>query len=98
MSEAAIITKIARISEVIGWQAGVGGMETAGALVSYLARFPEKIPAFMADDFSVVSDLPTDWLRWGCLTWYSQDGRIIDPQWARQAMVIRDMEKGPSHD
>jgi hypothetical protein len=92
----AVIEKIARCAEAIGWQAGVGAMETAGALVSYLARFPEKTPAFMADDFSIVSDLPTDWLRQGLLTWQAADGRIIDPEFARRDALIKGMQRNPN--
>ena len=88
------LQKVVRTADAIGWQAGVGGMETAGALISYLGRFPEKLPAFMADDFSVISDLPTDWLTQGCLTWHARDGRLISPEWARRAMLIKDLEKG----
>ena len=88
------LAKVAQTAEVIGWQAGVGAMETAGALISYLSRFPEKLPAFMADDFSVISDMPTDWLFQGCLTWHGANGKIIKPEFARRAIVIRDLEKG----
>ena len=92
-SAAQFLAKVIQTAEAISWQAGVGAMETAGALVSYLGRFPERLPAFMADDFSVISDLPTDWLRQGCLTWHGMNGKIIDPEFARRATVIRDMEK-----
>lgn len=89
------LTKLAKVAEVVAWQAGVGGMETAGSLVSYLARFPEKLPAFMADDFSVVSDLPANWLIQGCLTWHAQNGRVVTPEFVRRAEVIRKL--GDSH-
>lgn len=88
------LAKVAYIAEVVGWQAGVGAMETAGSLISYLARFPEKLPAFMADDFSVISDLPSDWLTQGCLTWHARNGSVVKPEFVRRAKVIKDMEKG----
>ena len=91
---AAFLAKVIDIAEIIACQAGVGGMETAGALLSYLGRFPEKLPAFMADDFSIISDLPTDWLRQGRLTWHGADGKLYDPEWVRRQMAIKDLEKG----
>lgn len=90
----AFLAKVIDIAEIIASQAGVGGMETAGALISYLGRFPEKLPAFMADDFSIISDLPTDWLQQGCLTWHGADGKLYDPEWVRRQMAIKALEKG----
>lgn len=89
----AFLDKVVSIARAIGWQAGVGEMETAGSLISYLARFPEKLPAFMADDFSIISDLPTDWLTQGCLTWHRKDGKIVSPEHARQHAIIRKLER-----
>ena len=87
------LAKLVQTAEAIGWQAGVGAMETAGALISYLGRFPEKLPDFMADDFSVISDLPVDWLRQGCLTWHAAGGKVVEPEFVRRAIIIRDMGK-----
>ena len=42
------IETIAKMAHAIGWQAGVGGMETAGGIVSYLAQHPEHIGAALA--------------------------------------------------
>lgn len=98
ISAADFLAKVIQTAHAVGWQAGVGGMETAGALVSYLGRFPEKLPAFMSDDFSVVSDLPSDWLRQGCLTWHARDGGVVSPEWVRRQIAIKEMEKGQGHE
>ena len=90
------LAKVVSTAEAVGWQAGVGAMETAGALISYLGRFPEKLPAFMADDFSVISDLPTDWLIQGCLTWHRQkDGQVVSPEYVRRDRTIRRLKTPP---
>lgn len=89
------LAKVATLADDFGWQAGVGGMETAGALISYLARFPEKLPAFMADNFDLIGDFPPDWCVQGCLTWHARDGKVMRPEFVRRAKIIKDMERQP---
>ena len=80
------VIRIARDAHVIGWQAGVGGMETAGAIVSYLAAHQEKIELYFAGKES-----PIDWPNFtngGCLTWHAaESGRIVHPSEARAALT-----------
>lgn len=72
------IARVAQVAQAIGWQAGVGGMETAGTIVSYLAVHPERIAPFLAEGESPV-DWP-DFVHGGCLTWHAQDGgELIHP-------------------
>lgn len=80
---AAFIRKVALAAEAIGFQAGVGGMETAGGIISYLAAHPEHIAAFNKN--GSVFDLPNDWIIDGCLTWMAADGKIWHPDDARAA-------------
>lgn len=88
----AVIQRIAEAAEAVGWQAGVGGMETAGSIVSFLAAHPEHVEAFMAG--GSVLDWPVGWHEQGKLTWHGQDGKVYDPATARRARLIRKMEKG----
>jgi len=77
------IRKVANAAEAIGLQAGVGGMETAGGIISYLAAHPEQIAAFSKN--GSVFDLPDDWFSSGCLTWHAENGKVVHPSEARAA-------------
>lgn len=85
-----VIRKIAEVAAAIGWQAGVGGMETAGALVSVLAAHPEKIAAFLTGELSVVDDDALLRPEMGCLTWHAQSGKVMAPATARAARQMHD--------
>lgn len=80
------VLQIAKAAHAIGWQAGVGGMETAGAIVSYLAQHQDQIPLFFAGEVS-----PVDWRDFthgGCLTWHAQNGGgIVHPADVRAAAI-----------
>lgn len=91
-SAAETIAYIAKVSEEIAWQAGVGGMETAGSIVSYLAANPDKIDEFLAG--GSVLDWPFAWHAQGKLTWHGMDGKIHDPATVRRHDLIKKMEKG----
>lgn len=71
------IERIAAAARAIGFQAGVGGMETAGSIVSFLAANPQHIDSFMAG--GSVLDWAPNWHNAGCLTWHGADGRIHQP-------------------
>ncbi|KQM37983.1 hypothetical protein [Sphingomonas sp. Leaf10] len=70
--------RLIECSVAIGWQAGVGGRETAGAIVSYLAVHPERLQSFI-DCNENPFDWGEEWIKGGVLTWQTKDGRIIDP-------------------
>lgn len=72
------IARLVNVARAIGWQAGVGGRETAGAIVSYLATSPDEIEPFVAGELSPI-DFAGDWMRGGCLTWHAKDGRVVSP-------------------
>ena len=86
------IKQIARSAEVMAEQAGIGGMETAGAIVSFLARNPEWTGAFFKN--GSIFDLPLDWNERGCLTWHAMNGKIVHPDYARRSRIVKKMEKG----
>ncbi len=93
MTPKEVIDHIAEVAIAIGWQAGVGQMETAGSIISYLANNPDQIEDFMAGRVSPV-DWPMDWLVQGCLTWHGADGKIYTPEFVRRQKVIKQMERG----
>lgn len=73
-----VIARIAQAAEAIGFQAGVGERETAGAIVSYLATSPDEIAPFVDGNLSPV-DFAGDWISGGCLSWHAADGRVVRP-------------------
>lgn len=85
-----VIDRIATIAENLSVQAGVGGMETAGAIVSYLAEHPRDIEPCLR--FGTM-ELPTDWLRLGRLSWHAQNGKVVRPEFARRAAVISNLKR-----
>jgi len=87
-----VIARIAEVSAAVAWQAGVGGMETAGSIISYLAKHPEHIDAFMAG--GSVLDWPIGWHEHGELSWHGADGKIYQPEDVRRHRLIKQMEKG----
>jgi hypothetical protein len=79
-----VIARIAEIAAAFGQQAGVGGMETAGSLISYLAKHPRDIEPVLK--FGVM-ELPLDWIESGnlTLTWHAKSGEVIRPDQVSQA-------------
>lgn len=80
-----MILRIAEVSHAVGLQAGVGGMETAGAIVSYLAMHPEDIEPFLNGGFL---ELPSSLLEKGCLSWHAMNGKIVTPKQSRFGRII----------
>lgn len=81
------ICHVAKVSEAIGFQAGVGGRETAGAIISYLYDKPDKLDAFMKSGvFGWDSD---EWVTGGRLTWQANDGKVWHPAEARAARAAK---------
>jgi len=81
-----LTAELAKRSEIYAMQAGVGGMETAGGLVSYLAAHPEDIEPFLNGG---IFELPDDWILQGCLTHHAANGKIVHPETARHARIIK---------
>ena len=78
-----VIQRIAKASATFAHHAGVGGMETAGSIVSFLAANPHRIPDFMAG--GSIIDWPIGWHTAGCLSWHGMDGKIHHPAELEQA-------------
>lgn len=75
------ILRIARVAEAVGWQAGVGGCETAGAIVSYLAANPDQIDTFLKDGLLAALEAgdARDMHLNGRLTWHRRNGDVVSP-------------------
>lgn len=86
MSVTDFIQYVAECSRNIGFGAGVGEMETAGQIISYLAANPDKIDAFI--DGGTFA-WPLDWFENGCLSWHAMNGRIVRPEEARAARAAK---------
>lgn len=82
-AEKAVFARLVQAAEAIGFQAGVGERETAGAIVSYLATSPDEIAPFVDGTLSPV-DFAGDWISGGCLSWHAADGRVVRPLVERQ--------------
>lgn len=92
MTPTETIAYIAERADIFAAQAGVGGMETAGSIISYLATHPEHIKAFLND--GSMFDWPVGWHTLGNLTWHGMDGKIHGPADVRRQQLIKRMEKG----
>lgn len=88
---AAFIEQLAVRSEAFARAAGVGGMETAGHLISYLAENPRDLEPFLNGGFF---ELPDRWIEHGALTHHALNGKIVHPEQVRRARVVKAMEKG----
>jgi hypothetical protein len=88
ISAAALLERIEEVAESVAFQAGVGGIETAGAIVSFLAAHPDWIGAFMARGWL---GLPTEIHLKGNLTWQGSDGKIYGPQDVRISQIVKSM-------
>ena len=87
---------IAQVAEAVGRQAGVGGSETAGMIISCLAARPELIERFMVEGSSLLVEgeiLPDK----GLLTFHRIDGKVTTPQELREAMTVRDIRRAALH-
>lgn len=83
-----VIQRIAQVANNIGIHAGVGGCETAGAMISFLAANPDRIPIFLRDGWiEALGDVRDPWSS-GCLTFYRKlDGAVTTPEQLRAAIA-----------
>lgn len=101
MSESAqeTIAKIAEIAEAVGWQAGVGGMEMAGMIVSVLARHPDLTERFMKEGMGAFLDGDEADVRrlspeHGRLTFHrAKDGAVSTPEELHIAIEVDTLKR-----
>lgn len=86
-----VIKRIASVSRAIGFQANVGAMETAGSIISFLDRYPDRIDAFLAGEESPL-DWPIGWHTHGNLSWHGMDGKVHNPADVRRRAIIKKLE------
>lgn len=89
-SPEAVVQRIAQVAEAVSWQAGIGGMEFAGQLVSVFAKHPEMIAPFLegGSGFLLENEIGAEL---GCLTFYNQAGEITTPETLARARTARRM-------
>lgn len=85
----AVIQRIAEAADAVSFQAGVGGMETAGMIVSILAKHPDKIDGFLREGVGFLLDADLFSAEHGCLNFHNQIGGISTPKDARLARQAR---------
>lgn len=93
MTPEQVIKHIETVADAWAAAAGVGGMETAGSIVSFLAAHPERIGDFLSGKSSPL-DWPIGWHEQGRLSWHGQDGKIYRPEHVRRHRLIKQMEQG----
>ncbi len=81
------IKHIAEVADAFAAAAGVGGCETAGAIISYLAAHPDLVDRFMDDGSGLLMEIDARRIHLdGLLTWHRRDGSVISPAEARAAI------------
>ncbi|WP_375194692.1 hypothetical protein [Sphingobium sp.] len=86
---AEFISLLAERADQFAAMAGVGGMETAGHLISYLDENPRDLEPWMNGGFM---ELPDNWIERGSLTHHAMNGKIVPPRTVRQARVIKSLK------
>lgn len=84
-----LLAQIASLSEAIAFQSGTASSELAGQMVSVLARDPSLVARFMTDGSEMFLEgvfRP----ELGSLSWYSQNGQIVTPEFMREYLGKRD--------
>lgn len=81
-----VLERISAVCIAFGQQAGVGAMETAGAVVGWLSLNPADLEPFMVGG---IGELPADFFMRHELTWHAADGRVVQPAEARLAGAIK---------
>lgn len=72
------LNHVAAVSASVGRSAGVGGVETAGQIISCLAAGPENLDRFMVEGAELILD-GTIAIANGSLSWHASDGRVVSP-------------------
>lgn len=88
-----VIQRIAQAANTISAHAAIGGCETAGVMISFLAAHPDRIEAFFRDGWLEAVGDNDPWAT-GCLTFHRKlDGRVTTPQDLRISKTVRDLSR-----
>jgi hypothetical protein len=82
-----VIDLIAKLAHVTAWQSGVGGVETAGTIISFLHANPEHTAHVIGGGSLLDLDHVFDG-QYGSLTWHAQNGKIMSPKALREALRL----------
>lgn len=88
---ASFIKLLADRADTFAHLVGVGGMETAGHLISYLDDNMQDLEPWMNGGFE---ELPGRWIEHGSLTHHAMNGKIVAPRTVRHARIIKGLQ-GP---
>jgi hypothetical protein len=69
-------------------------METAGAIIGYLAENPHDLEPFMNGG---IMELPANWFERHSLTWHDSKGKVRNPADVRRARVVKKLATGGAH-
>jgi hypothetical protein len=86
------IERLSDCAEALGEDAGIGGMETAGMVLSFLANRPDWLGAFMKGG---ITALPSDFFERGLLTFHGADGKVRLPRELRYSRIVAKMKAIP---
>ena len=91
MTPEEVILHIAKVAHAVGWQAGIGASETAGMIISCLAKRPELIERFLLEGSGLLVEGEISPEK-GCLTFHRRlDGKVTTPQELRIALVVKSL-------
>lgn len=82
------LNRVAEVSAAFADAAGVGGVETAGQIISCLAASPENLDRFMVDGAELILD-GTIGIGLGGLSWHAADGRVVSPSEYRKRRGVQ---------
>lgn len=91
MTPEQVIARIAEVANTVGWQAGIGGSETAGMIVSCLAKRPELIERFLKEGSELIIEGEIGPEN-GCLTFHRKDGKVTTPEQLRISRTVKRLE------
>lgn len=95
-----VIPNLAIEAHRIAFHAGVGGCETAGMIISFLAANPDRIDTFLEHGWLEAVGHRDPWAD-GCLTFYRRDGVIGTPndlKVARMAKALALLRRNRDYD
>lgn len=92
MTPEQVILHIAKVAEAIGWQANIGASETAGMIVSCLAKRPELVQRFLEEGSGLVVEGEIGPEK-GCLTFHRKDGKLTTSETLRISRAVKNLER-----